>query len=82
MGAHFIPRKANKKNLCTLHNAESGYYKQLDYLLIRNKQRNWVTQTRTKGTSNINSNYQHQLVLMEIRIRLKRETVRHTVKNI
>jgi len=41
--------------------------------MISNKQRNWVNQVKTKGTSNIDSANQHQQLLMKIRIRLKQE---------
>ena len=47
------------------NNTENGTYKQSDYTLISNKQRNWATQTKTNGTSNINGSYQHQLIPMK-----------------
>ena len=73
MGTHFTPRKNTTRNLHTWRNSVEGTYKQLDYILISNKQRNWVTQTRTKGTANINSQCQRQLILMKLRIKLKNE---------
>ena len=73
MGTHFIPRENTTRNLHTWRNSVEGTYKQLDYILISNKQRNWVTQTRTKGTANINSQCQRQLILMKLRIKLKNE---------
>ena len=41
--------------------------------MVSNKQRNWITQARTKGTANPNSANQHQLLLVKIRVRIKKE---------
>ena len=66
--------KKQKNNSITWQNAEEGACKQLDYIMISNKQRNWVTQVRTKGTANPNSTNQHQvlLLLLKMRIRVKK----------
>ena len=63
----------DKRHLYRWHNKEDGTYKQLDYMMISNKQKNWVTQVRTKGAANPNSDNQHQMLLMKIRIRIKTE---------
>ena len=73
MNTFFIPMKKKKENLITWQNNEEGHKKQLDYILISHKQQNWVTQIRTKEIANSDGHYQHKLLLMKIRIRLKKE---------
>ena len=68
-----IPNKQHRRNLLTRRNTENGTYKQLDYMMVRNKQRNWDAKTRTKGTGNITSTNQHQLLITKIRILIKTE---------
>ena len=62
---HFIPHKMDKRHLNTWHNKEDGTYKQLDYMMISNKQKNWVTQVRTRGTANPSSAHRRQLLRNE-----------------
>ena len=69
----FVHTKRNKENLTTWQNKDEGHKKQLDYILISQKQQNWVMQIKPKGTANIDGQHQHKLLLMKIRVRLKKE---------
>ena len=62
-----------KRNLATWRNNEEGLYKQLDYIIVSNKQKNCATQVRAKGAANPNSANRRQLPLLKIRIRVKIE---------
>ena len=79
---HFIPHKKDKKYLVTWRNYEDGEHKQLDYIMISNKQKNWATQSRVEGTANPDSANQHQMLLLKIRIRIKIEQKNSNARHI
>ena len=48
--------------------------KQLDYIIISNKRKNWVNNAGTKGTANINNIYRRNITQMDITMKLKKIT--------
>ena len=44
---------------------------QLGYIMISQKRTNWASNTRTKGIANINQNYQHEMLQIDITMKLK-----------
>ena len=68
----FIPKNNNKQHLVTWQNNDEGIKKQIDFIMIDKKHSNWATQAKTKGTANPNSNYQHKLILLKIRLKMKK----------
>ena len=43
----FIPKNNNKRNLATWHNHDGEISRQIDYVMISNKHRNWIKQIKT-----------------------------------
>ena len=79
---HLAPDKARGGNISTWRNRENGAYRQLDYMIISNKQRNWATQTRAKGIGNINGSHRRQLVLMKYAFAPNTRTTKQREKEI
>jgi len=46
--------------------------KQLDYIIISDNVKTWLNYSKTKGTSNPNSENQHNIISMEIRAKLRK----------
>ena len=57
--------------LITWYSGDGEIKKQIDYILISDKHKNWVKNVKTKGIANINQNYQHQMIQTDMVIKLK-----------
>ena len=67
----FNPENNNKDALVTWISGGNNIKKQLDYVMISQKHKNWVNNARTKGIANINQLYQHRIIQMDITMKLK-----------
>ena len=76
------PKNENKQRLPTWRNTENGTYKQLDYIMISNKQQHWFTKIKTNGAANPDSQHQHPMLLPKLRIRIEKEPMIHYTKHI
>ena len=64
--------KNNKHEAITWTSGDGEIGKQLDYVMISNKRKNWVSNVKTKGLANISQNYQRAMLQMDITAKLKK----------
>ena len=50
--------------------------------MVSDKHKNWVNSIKIKGIANINQNYQHRLIHMDIAIKLKKAKEENRTKHI
>ena len=62
MNTTFTPKKGKKKKLETRASGDGEIQRQLDYLMISEKTKNWVRRTEARGQANINQTYQHKII--------------------
>merc|ERR1712112_541752 len=75
-----IPKMRDKKNLITWTSGDRKVNKQLDYIMISKNMRTWLNYAKVKGTANTNQENQHNIVCMEIRVKLKAKDRAQTLK--
>ena len=75
------PKNDDKHNLITWTSGDGGVGKQLDYILVNNKIKNWINCSKAKGTANPNSTKQHKIICMEMRVKFKKSKREKNYKN-
>ena len=68
---YFIPKDRDKTNLATWYSYTGDIQKQLDYILIEHRYRNWVKNITNSAIANINSPMQHRALILDLQITLK-----------
>merc|ERR1712112_467459 len=68
---HFIPKNQNKRNLATWHSNDGQLEKQIDYVLINKRYRNWVKNVCNQHNANTSTPMQHKAVIINIQVTLK-----------
>jgi len=68
----YNPVNNDKYNLQTWCSGDNNIKKQLDYVTISNKHKNWVINTRIKGTANVNNLYRRNITQMDLTMKLKK----------
>ena len=63
----YNPKNNDKGELIAWASGCGNVKKQLDYITISNKRKNWVKYVKTKGIDNTNQHYQHKILQMDIR---------------
>ena len=70
-------KKGNKpkkcKNNITWISPDGRTERQIDYILINNDRKNWVTTSRTEFNASTTSENQHKAIIMETKIKNKKE---------
>jgi len=46
--------------------------------MVSNKHKNWVNNSKTLGIANINQNYQHKMLQIDITTKLKKQIMTNT----
>ena len=60
-----------KKNLATWHSYDGEHSKQIDYIMIDHRYRNWIKEICNKENANIINPMQHRAIIAKIKIKLK-----------
>ena len=68
----YTPKNNDKQKLVTWTSGDGKIKKQLDYILVNKETRNWVNNSRAQGTANPNSENQHKIICMEMRVKFKK----------
>ena len=68
---YFIPKDNDKSNLATWYSYTGEVQKQLDYILIEHRYRNWAKNVTNDTIANINSPMQHRALILDLKITLK-----------
>merc|ERR1712112_265026 len=68
------PLKNNdKQNLITWVSGDGSVKKQLDYILVNGKvKKTWIIYSKGKGNANPNSDNQHKIICMQMRVKFKK----------
>ena len=66
-----IPKCRQKTNLATWYNYEGAISKQLGYILINKRYRNWIKKITNNVISSTNSPMQHRAIIIDIEVTLK-----------
>ena len=65
------PRGNDRRNLTTWPSGDGEIHKQLHYIMISKNMKTWMNYSKAKGTENTNHANQHNIICMEIRVKLK-----------
>ena len=72
MTPFFKPLGGNKENRATWNSYDGKHAKQIDYIPIGKRYRNWVKNICNKGNANILSPTQRKVIIDKIKIKLKK----------
>ena len=67
-----LRREQDMQHIETWASSEDGAMEQHDYIMIE-KRHDWVTQVKTKGGATKNSPYQHKMLLLKLRLKIKKD---------
>ena len=67
----YDPQNNDKEKLMTWISSDSNIKKQLDYIMISQKHKNWIKTQGQKGIAIIEQIYQHRILQMDITMRLR-----------
>ena len=70
------PENNDRQRLTTWTSGDGEIQKQLDYIMISKKIKTWLNCSKAKGTDNAHHANQHNIISMEIRVKLKRKKKR------
>ena len=76
------PKNAGKRYMTTWTSGDGNIQKQLDYILVSDNIKNWINYSKTKGTTNINSTNQREILCMENMVKFKKQPTAETLKHI
>ena len=68
------PKRQEKEKIVTWISGDGDTYSQIDYLLIGSNIKTWINYSQTKGTDNPNSENQHKIIRMELRVKFRNGT--------
>ena len=71
------PKNNDKKRLVTWTSGDGKIEKQIDYIMISKNISTWLNYSKAKGTANMNHTNQHNIICMELRVKLKAQENNH-----
>ena len=66
------PKRLEKEKMVTWATGDGKTQKQLDYIMISGNIKTWPNYSKTKGDANPNSENQHKILSMEMRVKLRK----------
>ena len=76
----YNPTNNDKENLVTWYSNTNNIKKQLGYIIISNRHKNWIQNTKTKGIANTNRTHRQRLFQVDITLKLKNNPENNTTK--
>ena len=79
--AYFHPKQSKKEYLATWYSSDGAISKQLDYILIEHRYRNWVTNITHDTPANMTSPMQQRAIILDLEITLKETILQTAIKH-
>ena len=76
------PKRHEKEKMVTWVSGDGKTQKQLDYIIISDNIETWLNYSKTKGTATPNSENQHKILSVEIRVKLSKPHTANLQKHI